>query len=56
MSYSYHSTKLKTLKTSTIERFVGVFFVPKMQKKLKKNFTLYTLKETLKICKKCTKT
>ena len=36
--YSSHSTKLKTLKTSTIERFVGVFFVPKMQKKLKKKF------------------
>ena len=34
--YSSHSTKIKTLKTSTIERFVGVFFVPKMQKKLKK--------------------
>ena len=33
--YSSHSTKLKTLKTSTIERFVGVFFVPKMQ-----NFSL----------------
>ena len=38
--YSSHSTKIKTLKTSTIERFVGVFFVPKMQKKIEKNFTL----------------